>query len=183
MPNESKLPTLLIVGAGPVGLMMASELVRHGVPCRIIDKNSERSQTSKALGIFPRTLEVFEATGVIEEVLAAGQKIFALNIRHQEKVLARIDLSTVASPYPFVFSLPQSETERILIEHLARLGVEVERNAELVGLTQTDTVVQALVKARGWPRGNDRDALAARLRRRAQRHPARVRDGLRRRAL
>ncbi|MGI9087400.1 MAG: FAD-dependent monooxygenase [Chthoniobacterales bacterium] len=148
-PNETAqgdLPPLLIVGAGPVGLMMACELARHGVPCRIIDQAAERSQTSKALGVFPRTLEVFEATGVIDQALAAGTKIFALNIRHGEKELVRIDLSTVASPYPFVFSLPQSETERILIEHLDSLGVEVERNLELTGLTQTDTSVQALVR-------------------------------------
>ncbi len=146
MPNESNLPTLLVVGAGPVGLMMACELARHGVPVRIIDKAAERSQTSKALGIFARTLEVFEASGVIEPVLAAGQKIFALNIRQGEKNLARIDLSSVASPYPFVFSLPQSETERILIERLHSLGVEVERSVELLSLNQTDTVVQALVR-------------------------------------
>ena len=55
-------------------------------------------------------------------------------------------MSSVASPYPFVFSLPQSETERILIEHLEDLGVSVERERELIGLTQTDTAVHAVIR-------------------------------------
>lgn len=140
------LPKLLIVGAGPVGLMMACELARHGVPCRIIDKATERSQTSKALAIFPRTLEAFETTGVIDQVLAAGQKIFALNIHRQEKKLSRIELGSIASPYPFALSLPQAETERLLIERLTGLGIEVERGVELTGLRQKDAAVEALVR-------------------------------------
>ncbi len=140
------LPSLLIVGAGPVGLTMACELTRFGIPCRIIDKAAERSQTSKALGVFPRTLEVFENIGVIDEALRAGQKIFTFNIHQGEKELARINFASVATPYPFLLSLPQSETERILIEHLARAGVEVEREVELSGLTQTNEAVHALVR-------------------------------------
>ena len=59
----------LVVGAGPVGLTMACELARHGIGCRIIDAAAERSQTSKALAIFPRTLEVFEMMGFVDRVL------------------------------------------------------------------------------------------------------------------
>ncbi|HMJ06915.1 MAG TPA: FAD-dependent monooxygenase [Chthoniobacterales bacterium] len=140
------LPSLLIVGAGPVGLTMACELARHGVPCRIIDQAPERSQTSKALGIFPRTLEVFETMGLAEQAIAAGQILFGLHLRQGEKEMAHIDFSSVASPYPFLLSLPQSETERLLIARLAELGVQVERNLALTGLAQTDTVVQATVR-------------------------------------
>ncbi len=137
---------ILIVGAGPVGLTAACELVRHGVPVRIIDKAPQRSQTSKALGIFPRTLEVFEMMGVIDRVLPAGLRLRGLCIHNQTEQIAGIDMSSVASPYPFVFSLPQSETERILIEHLQDLGVSVERERELIGLTQTDTAVHAVIR-------------------------------------
>jgi 2-polyprenyl-6-methoxyphenol hydroxylase-like FAD-dependent oxidoreductase len=143
MSNESPL---LIVGAGPVGLTMACELVRHGVRCRVIDKATERSQTSKAVGIFPRTLEVFETMGVIDRILEAGLRLRGLCIHNQKEQIAEIEMSSVASPYPFVFSLPQSETERILIEHLESSGVSVEREKELVGLTQTDTAVRAVIR-------------------------------------
>jgi len=140
------METLLIVGAGPVGLTMACELVRHGVLCRVIDKAAQRSQTSKALGVFPRTLEVFETMGVIDKVLAAGLRLRGLCIHNQKDQIAAIDMSAVGSPYPFVFSLAQSETERILIEHVENLGVSVEREQELVGLTQTDTAVIATIR-------------------------------------
>ena len=140
------MESLLVVGAGPVGLTMACELARHGVRCRIIDKTAERSQTSKALGVFPRTLEVFETMGVVDKMLAAGLRLRGLCIHNQKDQIAAIDMSSVASPYPFVFSLAQSETERILIEHLQSLGVSVEREQELVGLTQTDTAVHATVR-------------------------------------
>ena len=143
MPIESPL---LVVGAGPIGLSMACELVRHGVQCRIIDKAAERSQTSKALGIFPRTLEVFETMGVVDRVLDAGLRLRGLCLHNQKEQIARIDIGSVASPYPFVFSLPQSETERILIEHLHGLGVSIEREKELIGLTQTNSAVHAVIR-------------------------------------
>ena len=75
-PNDP-LPAL-VVGAGPVGLTMACELLRHGVRCRIIDRAAERSQTSKALAIFPRTLEVFETMGIADRCLAGGLRLHGL---------------------------------------------------------------------------------------------------------
>ena len=146
MNTPSELPTLLIVGAGPVGLTMACELTRHGVPCRIIEKRAERSQTSKALGVFPRTLELFETIGIAEQAIAAGQVLYGLRLREGEKEMAHLEFSSIASPYPFLLSLPQAETERLLTESLSALGVEVERNLELIGLTQTDSSVLAKVR-------------------------------------
>ena len=143
MPTETPL---LIVGAGPVGLTMACELARHGARCRIIDKAPQRSQTSKALAVFPRTLEVFETMGVADNILARGLPLRGICIHNQKEEIAKIEMAAVASPYPFVLSLPQSETERILIEHLESLGVSVERERELTGLTQTDTAVHAVVR-------------------------------------
>ena len=146
MPTESPL---LIVGAGPVGLTMACELARHGVGCRIIDKAAQRSETSKALAIFPRTLEVFETMNVIEPVLNAGLRLRGIRIHNQREQIAGVELSSIQSPYPFVLSLPQSETERMLIERLASFGVSVERNRELVDLTQTDSGVHAVFRDAG----------------------------------
>jgi 2-polyprenyl-6-methoxyphenol hydroxylase-like FAD-dependent oxidoreductase len=147
MTTTTDARAILIVGAGPVGLTMACELARHGAPCRIIDKEAAPSATSKALAIFPRTLEVFETMGVAERILSAGLRLRGISIHNQREGIARIDLASVQSPYPFVVSLPQSETERILIEHLASFGVTVERERELTGLTQTDTSVCAVIRA------------------------------------
>src|SRR5262249_23241117 len=133
----------LVVGAGPVGLTMANELSRHGVGCRIIDQASARSETSKALGIFPRTLEVFSSIGIADRFLAAGLRLEGISIHQQAQSALSINFTALATPFPFILSLPQSETERLLSESLARRGIEVERALSLVGLEQTNECVRA----------------------------------------
>jgi len=123
---------VLVVGAGPVGLVMASELTRHGTHCRIVDKAPSPASTSRALAIFPRTLEVFENIGVVEAVLRAGHKLYGFNIYAESRLLAHLGIDELESPYPFVIILPQSETERILLTHLAQMRVSVERPVELL---------------------------------------------------
>ena len=81
-----------------------------------------------------------------ERFLAEGNRIQGLSLRHRDEQIAQVDITSVASPYPFVLALPQSETERLLSEHLAAAGVEVERNVELTGLTQTDSAVRAVLR-------------------------------------
>jgi 2-polyprenyl-6-methoxyphenol hydroxylase-like FAD-dependent oxidoreductase len=126
---------------------MACELARHQVPVRIIDKNSAASSWSKALAIFPRTLEVFEAMGVVESFVQAGKKLESICIHNLSGELARVGFEDLASPYRFVLSLPQSETERLLIHHLeSSLGISVERDTELLDLTQTPDVVTATLQ-------------------------------------
>jgi 2-polyprenyl-6-methoxyphenol hydroxylase-like FAD-dependent oxidoreductase len=144
MTPDSSVP--LVVGAGPVGLTMANELARHGVRCRIIDRAAERSQTSRALAIFPRTLEAFETMGLADRFLAEGLRLYGLSLHHRQEEIAQIDLTSVASPFPFALSLPQSETERLLGENLSSLGTEVERGVELTGLAQTGDGVRAVVR-------------------------------------
>src|SRR6266446_2202986 len=107
MADDASPP--LVVGAGPVGLTMACELARHGVRCRIIDRAAEPSQTSKALAIFPRTLEAFEMMGLAERVVAAGYRLRGLSIHHGLEEIAHVDLTSVASPFSFALALPQSE--------------------------------------------------------------------------
>ena len=139
-------PVPLVVGAGPVGLTLANELARHGVRCRIIDRAAERSQTSRALAIFPRTLEAFETMGLADRFLALGLRLHGLSLHHGQEEIAQIDLTSVASPFPFALGLPQSETERLLAENLSSLGIEVERGVELTGLSQTSDAVRAVVR-------------------------------------
>ena len=89
-PNNSSAIDVLIVGAGPTGLIMASELARHGVVCRIIDKSPTKSQVSKALVIQSRTLELFDLMDIVTEFLALGTEIYAVNMYTNGKQLAHL---------------------------------------------------------------------------------------------
>ena len=103
---------------------MACELLRHGVPCRIIDQNDGPTDQSRALAIQARTLEVFENVGAIDAVLARGRKLHGLSAYSDGRRIVHItfDLSEMDTPYPFAVALPQSETERILIDVLKDAG-------------------------------------------------------------
>jgi 2-polyprenyl-6-methoxyphenol hydroxylase-like FAD-dependent oxidoreductase len=136
---------VLIVGAGPTGLTMACELLRRGIPCRLLDKSDAPSQTSKALGIQSRTLEVFEDMGIVSQVLARGTRATAANIYEGNNRLVYLDLQNLKAPYPFVLVLPQSQTESILIELLHSLGGFVERSRELIAIQQKGDRVISLV--------------------------------------
>jgi 2-polyprenyl-6-methoxyphenol hydroxylase-like FAD-dependent oxidoreductase len=126
----------IVVGAGPVGLSLASELSRYNVSCRIIDKADHRSITSKALAIWPRSLEIFENMGIADEVLAKGNKCLGANMMADGARVAHISFDGLDSPYPFAIILPQSETEAILAKHLNSLGVNVEWQTQLQALEQ-----------------------------------------------
>jgi 2-polyprenyl-6-methoxyphenol hydroxylase-like FAD-dependent oxidoreductase len=141
---------VLIVGAGPVGMTMASELARYGVPVRIVDKAAQRTDKSKALVVWSRTLELLDRSGGSAPFVAAGFKTEAVNIIAGDKVIGRVSMESVKSPYPFGLMLPQSETERLLEERLHDLGVAVERRVELTSFkTNADGVVAALRHADG----------------------------------
>src|SRR5581483_10491232 len=112
MSSKENEIDVLIVGAGPVGLAMACELLRHGVHCRIIDQQVGPVQTSRALNVQARTMEVFENMGVIDQILAAGTKARGLTIYDGERILLRMSLQHIReeeSQYPFLLILPQSQ--------------------------------------------------------------------------
>ncbi len=122
---------VLVVGAGPVGLTMAAELARFGVPVRIVEKAAARTDKSKALAIWPRTLELIDRMGCGQTFVDAGLKVVAANIIAGDKPIARIPLDQVKTPHPYALMLPQSETERLMEHHLNTCGVQVERQVEL----------------------------------------------------
>ncbi len=127
----SEPPQVLIIGAGPVGLTMAVELTRHGVACRIVDKASERTDKSKALVLWPRTLELLDRAGAADPFLSAGIRVVQARVFANREPLAELRLDGVPTPFPFALMLPQSETERLLDAHLRRRGIAVERGVEL----------------------------------------------------
>lgn len=137
-PGDTDTP-VLVAGAGPSGLTMANELVRHGVPVRIIDRAPAPATTSRALVIQPRCMEIFEAMGVVDDVLATGGEAASLNIMFAERKSVRLELHDLLgdpsnyTTYQSLFTLSQDDTERILTAKLAERGVHVER-----GLAVTD---------------------------------------------
>ncbi len=134
---------VLVVGAGPTGLVMAAELIRHGVRCRIIDRAGAPSDKSKALVIQPRTLEIFEVMGIAGSMVERGQLLKGAHLYTHGREFAHLKFGGLKSPFPFPLILEQSETERVLIQYLRDLGRTVERRVELVGLASHDAYVEA----------------------------------------
>ena len=128
---------ILVVGAGPVGLAAAIEIKRRGGTPRIIDSDDAPNPNSRALAINPRTLDLLGPSGAAQKLLAAGIKIRKLVVRRNEKIIAQLDLSIIPHRYNFLLSLAQHETEIILAETLAEMGIPVERNLGLVSLEMT----------------------------------------------
>ena len=140
------IPKILIVGAGPVGLTLETELKRYGVSVRIVDKSEQRTNKSKALVLWSRTLELLNRGVGAEPFISAGMKVTAANIIAGNRLLGRISLSDVRSPYPYGLMLPQSDTERLLESYLNTLGVKVERQVEVITFTQTDNEVSTTLR-------------------------------------
>lgn len=142
---------LLVIGGGPTGLAAACEAKRHGLSVRIVERQAARATLSKALVVHARTMEVFEVMGCAGEVLAAGQRFRALNIRPAPGASpVRVDLVNRAwgdTRYPFWLSVPQYEVERVLERRLEALGARPEWSTSLVGLTQTAEHVEATLTA------------------------------------
>lgn len=145
-------PDVLIAGAGPVGLTIATELARFGLFVRIVDKNTQRTDKSKAIVVWARTLELLDrmGQGVTGRFIETGLKAEYANIFSGGEQIGHVDLSKVDSPHPFVLLIQQSETERLLEEQLATFGVKVERQVELKAFEQSaDGVTSALAHADG----------------------------------
>src|SRR3954447_12465472 len=134
-------PQVLIVGAGPTGLILALWLARAGTPFRLIDKNSGPGQASRAMAVQVRTLEFYRQLGIADQVVAAGFRLDRLHLRNRLRELTVIPLGEVGSdisPFPFVLSLPQDDHERLLSDRLRSAGHAVEWNTELKNFTQRD---------------------------------------------
>ena len=135
MDAASELP-VMIVGAGPSGLVLALWLRRMGIRVRIIDRADRPGTTSRALAVQARTLELYRQIGLAEEVLERGLEFAAVNLWVRGRHVGRAafgDIGKGLSPFPFVVMFPQDQHEELLIERLAAEGVQVERGVELVG--------------------------------------------------
>jgi 2-polyprenyl-6-methoxyphenol hydroxylase-like FAD-dependent oxidoreductase len=140
---------VLIIGAGPTGLVLALWLTRLGVRVRIIDKTAEPGTTSRALAVQARTLELYRQVDLADAVVEAGVKVAAANLWVRAARAARLPLRRLGegfSRFPYVLTYPQDAHERLLIDRLNSLGVTVERPTELVRFEQQADCVRAVLK-------------------------------------
>ncbi|GAB3457794.1 rifampin monooxygenase [Actinophytocola sediminis] len=128
---------VIIVGAGPTGVWLASELRLLGVPALVLDKDAEPTKIVRGLGLHARSIEILDQRGLLARFHELGQQYpvggFFAGIRKSSPGLD--------TTHPYVLGIPQTTTERLLRDHAAELGVEIRRGHELVGLSQDETEV------------------------------------------
>ena len=152
---------VLVVGAGPTGLMLADQLVRRGVRVLIIDRHAGPSLQTRALGVQARTLEIYAKLGIVDRALELGKRGTGANIWALGRKMARVPLGEAGSkvtPYPYILILGQDDNEKIMGEKLNQLGGSVQWETELVGLVQARDKVTATLK---MPDGSSRTITAA----------------------
>jgi 2-polyprenyl-6-methoxyphenol hydroxylase-like FAD-dependent oxidoreductase len=129
---------VLIAGAGPVGLAMAADLARYGVSVRLVEKSPERTDKSKALVLWSRTLELMDRMECTAPFLTTGKKVVAVNVTAGKELITQVTVDGVKTPHPYALMMPQCDTEELLGDFVTSLGVKIERNIEL-----TDFVASA----------------------------------------
>jgi len=140
---------VLIIGAGPTGLVLALWLTRLGVRVRIVDKTGEPGTTSRAVAVQARTLELYRQVGLAGAVVEAGVKVAGANLWVGGAKAARVPLGRMGeglSPFPYALTYPQDLHERLLIERLDACGVHVERRTELIRFDQHPETVRAVLR-------------------------------------
>ena len=144
--NTNPNPDVVVVGAGPAGLVAAAELARRGVRVRVIDKLAQPTDQSRAIAVHARSLDMFDRMGIVDEMVSTGIKATAMQLYAGHSRLFRIPLGGVDSAFPFTLTTAQTETERVLGDHLQSLGVIVERGVELVALAQDGGAAELTVR-------------------------------------
>ena len=151
---------VLIVGAGPTGLVLALWLTAQGIRVRIIDRAAAPGSTSRALAVQARTLELYRQLDLTAEVLRKGHAVAAINLWVQGRRRTRVSLARIGADLtaygPFVY--PQDEHEQLLTEHLAARGIRVQRNLELLRYTQCAAGISAVLRG---PDGAEEHCAAA----------------------
>jgi 2-polyprenyl-6-methoxyphenol hydroxylase-like FAD-dependent oxidoreductase len=148
---------VLVVGAGPTGLLLAAELVRRGVDCELVDAHDAPLGWDRATIVHSRSMQIFEALGIEDRFLAAGVKSPRVIVRADGRELGVMDFGDVETPYRFDLGISENATEEIVTAYLEARGGAVTRGARLVGLEQDAEGVTATLD-----RGGETAAVRAR---------------------
>ena len=149
LPDVENAVDVLIVGAGPVGLFLANECARRGLRWRLVEARSSQSVHSKALAIFPRTLEILDMAGLVAPFLEVANRVTSVAVVSHGRRLAHMPFAPEESPYPFIAMVPQNVTERLLVEQLERRDGVVEYDTSFVSATQNDDGVSVTLDVDG----------------------------------
>src|SRR5919107_1360129 len=133
---------VLVVGAGPTGLMLASDLARAGVDCTVLERRAEESNLTRAFAVHARTLEMLDARGLADGLVTTGARVGGLRVFGELEV----DLSRLPTRFPYVLVTPQYNTERVLEEHASALGAQIVRGEDVVDLRQDTDGVELEVR-------------------------------------
>jgi 2-polyprenyl-6-methoxyphenol hydroxylase-like FAD-dependent oxidoreductase len=147
--TPSQQTPVLIVGAGPTGLLLASELARRSVPCHLIDARPAPLHWDRATVIHPRSLQIFESMGIADKFLAAGCRQRIIRVHARGKLLGMMDLANCGSVYGYNVGLSEEVTESILTAYLHEHGGEVHRASRLTALTPHANGVLAEIQRDG----------------------------------
>ena len=140
---------VLIVGAGPTGLALACQLIRHGVDFVVIDKKETTTPYSKAIGVQARTLEIYEQIGLAKPLIDAGNIVERVRMFAGGKVRGEADFKEIGegmSPYPFVLIVEQGAHEKLLYEHIRSNGCDIGWRTEMVSFSQDEAGVNATIR-------------------------------------
>jgi 2-polyprenyl-6-methoxyphenol hydroxylase-like FAD-dependent oxidoreductase len=137
--DESPAPppqqtSVLVVGAGPTGLLLAAELQRRKVPCHLMEAQAAPLHWDRATVVHPRSLQIFEAMGIVGKLLLAGCRQRIIKVHSSGDLLGTVDLGTCGSIYGYNVGVSEEVTESILTDYLHQQGGEVHRSSRLVGL-------------------------------------------------
>jgi 2-polyprenyl-6-methoxyphenol hydroxylase-like FAD-dependent oxidoreductase len=141
MKNETV--DVLVVGAGPTGLTLASELLRHGLTCRLVEELDAPTTFSKAAVVHARTMEVFDDMGVVSAIVERACVVRGLNAFSGGKRVAHVELDGIDSPFPHPYGISQRETELALAAHFASLGGVIERGKRVESFEEREASVTA----------------------------------------
>ncbi|MDH6134723.1 2-polyprenyl-6-methoxyphenol hydroxylase-like FAD-dependent oxidoreductase [Kitasatospora sp. MAA4] len=145
--SEVQESDVIVVGAGPTGLLLAGDLAAAGVRVTLLERRGKESNLTRAFTVHARTLEQLDARGLADELLATGSTLSSMRLFSK----LTVDFSRLPSRFPFVLITPQSQTERLLHERAVKAGAELLRDHEVTGLRQDADGVTVQVRTAAGP--------------------------------
>lgn len=142
----NKEPRILIVGGGPTGVTLGCQLLRHGIPCRIVERLPDQTKQSKAININSGSLQMFDRLGFADRFVAGGIKVRHIYVHWERKRIIHVNYNLIEAPYAYFCSMPQALSERVISGYFEEKGGVIERDIELLETSVKDSHVEVVLK-------------------------------------